>query len=517
MDEHRLTPAITISSPIRFYYPFSSFQYVDANYGGGHNPAVRRLFSLARSFNASTLIVEKIEPTGIIADENEEIKRYYSDYHMGGLDRISFWSTNFDNSSTTNFCGETCIGYAILKQDVVPSIDHNWWHIFEAVFRKYPHVHNCCSRPMKYKVMLVKELIDIEGLLYAQQNGLNKACAQVALRSLISRINQGDVSYNKINEYAGSSSPRFRPKEGLTAQQIQSVLNSFGIRFRDFDYTQHNQAYREDNPYRKYIYSGVESGAGALLGFRLSGLGITDHACHIIPFYGHTFNKDTWTPDADRNYFRIGKGWQYVQSENWTSSFLGHDDNFGPNFCVPRLYVPTANVEYVNELLYPGIVFSGVQAEALSLTSLYSALDWINAHQGEVANNVWLDRLTAMVGEYKIVLRSVSVDRDTYIQHLFKERDSDDNGENPQTIKAFGKRLPNKLWITEVSIPQLFPANERKLGDIVLNGGIELKGKSLDRPFLFVRLPGMYLLKSATNTFLNVPSGIKSHISVIHL
>lgn len=192
MDEHRLvdTDKVTVKS---FDPPFSSFKHVDSNYGVA-NHAIRRLFSLARSHDARTLMIEKIEPAGIILDENDEIKSFVPDHEMKGLERISFWRSSFTDPDERVCLEGDCIGYAILKHDTVHSKNYDAWHVFEAVFKKYDHPHNCVPNPTKYTVALGGQRTSMEGVLYAQQNVLNKACAQVALRSLISRIIEGDVS-----------------------------------------------------------------------------------------------------------------------------------------------------------------------------------------------------------------------------------------------------------------------------------------------------------------------------------
>jgi len=376
---------------------------------------------------------------------------------------------------------------------------------------------------MEYAVALGRERISVEGLLYAQQNGLNKACAQVALRSLISRINGSDVSYRQINNLARQESTQsFNPGKGLTLLQIRAVLAGFGILFRDLDYNLYSDKERKDYPYQKYVYSGIESGTGALLGFHFTGPAIQDPQRHIIPFYGHTFNKDTWAPEAETSYFRVGEKLGYVSSLNWTSSFLGHDDNFGPNFCVPRLYIQPKEVDYVVELLKPGIKFGGAQAEAMALQFLYSVLNQI-IDQIDLSENVWLKRLVhyAHPDIQRIVLRAIAIDRDAYIQHLSNEKDWSQHSEHRQVINVLSKLLPKALWIVEVSIPQLFPANERKLGDIVLNGGIELSASQKKRShFLFVRLPGLYLFdisEKSRQQFLTVPSNLTSHLPVMKL
>ena len=520
MNEHRLVHSKK-TTLLSFQQPFSSFTFVETRYGRT-NLAIRRLFSLARSHDARTLMIEEIEPAGIISDENEEIRHYDTDYEMKGLERISFWQSSFTDLSANVFRGEDCVGYAILKRDAVPSKSYDGWHVFEAVFEKYRHKHNCVPNPMKYSIMLGSASISLKGLLYAQQNTLNKVCAHVALRSLISRINRRDVSYREINELARRVPSPQDPSKGLNVEQIRAVLTGFAIDFRDFDYSLGDDRDRDRHPYHKYIYAGVESGAGALLGFRFTGPAIHGIQKHIIPFYGHTFNKDTWMPEADIAYFRVGERIGYIPSENWTSSFLGHDDNFGPNFCVPRVYVPSDKVDYVVELLKPGIKFGGAQAEALALQFLYSVLNQLN--RIGPPENVWLKRFAyhAQLDVQPIILRAIAVERDTYIQHLSNETDWDQNLEDRDAIDELRVSLPNALWIVEASIPQLFPANERKLGDIVLNGEIDLSdGQGGRSSFLFVRLPGFYFLTLTAGgsrpNFLTVPSKLTSHLPVITL
>ncbi len=519
MDNHRASTS-TRPEVLSFIRPFSSFDYFDSNFGED-NPAIRRLFSLARSQSTRTLMVENIKPAGIISDENEEIREYFADYEMIGLRKISFWKSVFDSPNHESCCSRNCVGYAILKHDKVVSTNYDRWHVFEAVFKKYPHKHNCVPNPMEYEVVLGGEKVKINGILYAQQNKLNKACAQVALRSVISRIIKTDISYKQINDLAKNQNPLdFKPGEGLEIKQIRAVLRGFKIRFRDFDYEQHLDEERSLQPYQKYLYSGVESGAGALIVFRSTGPEATDDL-HMIPFFGHTFNQDTWAPDADIAYFRVGENLQYLSSQYWTSSFLGHDDNFGPNLCVPRLYIRPDQVQYVFELLKPGIVFSGSQAEALAIQSLYSVLGKIN-----ISSNTWLKRLDyyAGVDSQQVVLRAVAVTKEIYIRHLKSNSDWEKHFERTDTnlFEFLRAWLPKTLWVVEISIPQLFPANERKLGEIVLNGELLPKAKQSNLAhFLFARLPSIYSFElpdeQGRPRSYRVRSNLTSHFPVMSL
>lgn len=441
---------------------------------------------------------------------------------MGGLQKISFWTSSFEHPSHEACQAKNCIGYAILKRDCIPSIGFDRWHVFEAVFRKYAHRHNCVPAPIVHEVMLSGLSIGIPGILYAQQNELNKACAQVALRSLLSRLIGRDIAYDEINSVAQNSvAAQFVPGKGLDAQQIQAVLKHFDVAYRDYEYTQHKKEYRTLHPYQKFVYAGVESGAGALVGFHLAGRAVVSPRRHIIPFYGHTFNKDTWAPEADLAYFHVGEGFGFIPSENWTSSFLGHDDNFGPNFCVPRLYIPADDVDYVVELLRPGIRYSGASAEACALQFLDSVLGHVPSNL--MNNNVWLSRLAhAHLDVHEIVLRAVAMGRHTYIDHLRAIRDWDRHRESKRIIDILEGLLPSTLWVVEVSIPQLFPGNERKLGEIVLDGSTKLTPSlhSRRRHFVLARLPEAYYFArspASHEEFLVVRSRLSSHVPVVSL
>lgn len=496
--------------------PFSFFDFIEERFGYGLHNSIRRFFSLARAANAKTLLVETIPCAGIVSEENEDLKNLYPEHKCTLLYRLSFWNDEIVDSTPFQFANKFLLGYSILKKDTIPDKNIDKWHIFEAVFRKYPHRHNCTPRPQKYNVRLGQLEYEIEGTLYCQQNALNKACAQVALRSLLSRLlPDGDISYRKINNLAKPENPG----SGLSAQQIQSVLSYFQLQYQAIDYTDASEDdAKETLPYQKFIYSGIESGSGALVGFKLSGSGCNQESRHIIPLYGHTFNKDTWAPNADISYFNIGDGVGYIPSESWTSSFIGHDDNFGQNFCIPRLYINPENVDYVVEIFRQNVSYSGVIAEAISLDILYSIL---GNDIGE-SSNKWISRMKDWTRAQQIIFRALALTSKEYTDYLGFMVDWEGNKEDSNIIQFFKDELPNILWVVEISTPHLFPANQRKLGEIVLDASMVFDNdneNSLYEPFLFARIPGSYLyggeIENSTPELIKRSSFIKSHTELI--
>ena len=122
--------------------PFSFFDLVETRFGG--YDSIRRIFSLARSFHAETLTIENLPPSGIIAEENEDILARYPDYRNVALLRLSFWEKTICHSDLPDLTSNALAGYAILKHDVIGAIGYDHWHIFG---NRSPAPHLCPFRP----------------------------------------------------------------------------------------------------------------------------------------------------------------------------------------------------------------------------------------------------------------------------------------------------------------------------------------------------------------------------------
>lgn len=504
---HSSSICVTSTDP-----PFSNFDFVDKQFGDV--ASIRRLFSQARSYGCRTVVIETIPATGVIAEDDAELSSLFTDFAAAGLRRLSFWKAPIkDEEELTSADPASLLGFAILKRDSVASRGVEAWYVFESVMVKYPHKHNCVRGASRFHVRLGGAEFDVSGVLYCQQNGLNKACAQVALRALLgTRKPDQCLSYRQINHWGFEGTADFQPWNGLSVPQIQRVLRGAGEGFFDIDYTDSTEPDRSDlPPYQKFIYAGIESGAGALLGFRLGGEGIESARRHIIPFFGHTFNQDAWVPHAETAYFHVGEETRYLPSQAWASSFIGHDDNFGSNFCVPRLYIDVEKADYVVELFRDGCAYSGDTAEAVAADYLYSILPELKGSELR-----WLHRLIAYVEQQKVVLRAISLTSRQYIRHWRNAKDWQGGMEDRALCQAIQPLLPRQLWMVEVSVPELFPANLRKVGEIVLDA-TALPGPERDfRLFVCARAPGRLLILSEVSpdgvpSFFPVPSRLQSH------
>jgi len=108
----------------------------------------------------------------------------------------------------------------------------------------------------------------------------------------------------------------------LNTQQILRVLGGLQIPHYDILYPARrgHEKWRAKLPYQKVIYSGIESGSGSLLAFNMAGPRAGDVG-HIVPVFGHTFNEDTWAPNAEGDYFQIGHQ-SYVRPRGSTAGYV---------------------------------------------------------------------------------------------------------------------------------------------------------------------------------------------------
>lgn len=512
----RLTPASKIEF-VDLKRPRSNFLFVEQNFKGSQ--PLRRIFSQARSGECATLVIEDVAPEGPVADENEEIGDLFPDHNMAGLQRLSFWKKAVISVEDINALTDTdCFGYVLVKHDVCPTRKIDKWHVFEAAISKYDHIHNYgpCAKPVPF--LVGEKRFQLTAILYCQQNGLNKACAQVSLRSLCAPYLESlDLTYRQINDLAFAGVTPRTPWEGLRSFQIPKVLKGLGIPYFELDYQPPEAAkLRQAVPYQRIAYSGIEAGAGALVAFTMSGptAGIDGH---MIPFFGHTFNEDSWVPNAENEYFNVGKAIRYIPSDLWLSSFIVHDDNFGSNLCIPKAYLSRELAQYVVALLPKGYAYNGLFAEVAASDYFYSMLAQIAPG---ASSNRWINRLITFALDRRLILRLVPITRENYLKHLQAAEDWDRSKEDSNTLIHLSSIKMSLMWMIELSVPDLFATNKRKIGEILLDATVAFTPKIDFNTFILARLPGSYyffggLDANGQPSFATVKSNFISHTEIL--
>lgn len=478
MADLRITPYIKSPEIIDVTRPFSNFSYIEEKFKLKEGP-IYRIFSQARCLGFKTLIVEEIKSVGFSEEDDIDLQEAGLEISKDPLIRASFFNTTFKSieelkkQDPSNF-----LGYAVFKQ--IPFGKSYRWIVFESVIKPSQYENNYIHGKRDYTINVAGTSFNAKGILYCQQNALTNVCAHVALRTCISMlIHSGDCSYRMMNKILADNKQPHGLEAPLSTSQILMVLDNFEINYTLQTYNEMKS--NPPAPYQAFLYGSVESGYPALFGFALGDVG------HIIPIFGHTFNEDTWVPNAEKSYFKIGEETRYIQSESWVSTYICHDDNFGSYYCLPRQYLSSEHKMTVIATRPKRAKYDAVDAEAIAVDYLYTLVQKLSTEKEQTD---WEKRLVenVLAKQGRVVLRTLYMSSKEYIGHLSSIKGWDDKTIPLATITALTKSLPEDLWVVEVSLPELFPANRRKLGEIVLDPSKTLTSDKDLSTFIFARL-----------------------------
>jgi hypothetical protein len=490
---------------------FSNFLFVERNYGS--DPVMRRVLSLARKLQYRSLLIEEISEADcpLLAEENAALRVRHPDYNGSNVHRLSFFKKPADHQpGPDDFCG-----YAVYKFDNIASPSASRRHVYECVMTpvRGPDWNNFIHCLRTYQVHTNAGNFTVTGVLYAQQNDLTFVCAHVALRTALSAIlPEGDITYARLNGLAGVDHAvrKVGDGTGLSPAEFEAVFQSLGLTFHKIVH-EPSKGLLLPSEFQRDLYGFVESGSPALMGFELDQQppAANDGPRHVIPVFGHTFNEDTWLPNAQRNYF--GGALSYYPSENWLSTFVVHDDNFGPYYCLPRSFLKQENFRLIYGLVREPTPLNAVEAEAIGFNYI-SAIVAKFPPRGEE----WYDRFIVFRRCGWLVLRTFIVRKADYLSHLDKLRDWNDTGLETECLSIFGNCLPERFWMVEAGAPELFASSRRKFGEVLLVAN-QAVPRPLDASLLIAaRLPGMYVINQGQSLDVR-RTGLQGHSALFSM
>jgi len=517
----RTVPAVGNTELLPSARPFSNFDFVESRFGGIW--PLRRILSQVRMNGGETIVVEQIHDAVDLAEENADLQQLCPGYDPANSRawRLSFFrGAVADMQAFRRLSRKKFLGYAIVKKDVVPATPdvcpkgRNRYRVYESVVKGTRHKNNFVRGGPTWVCRVAGREMSIDGYLYAQQNAITNSCAHVAVRTAATRFIGADLSYRQMNDWVADfrtthGIPHAFPGAGLSNDEICDILHRVGANTFEGNYT---GASVHPVPYQRYLYGAVESGFPAILFFdtqRRDPSGQT--ASHAIPIFGHTFNEDAWVPDANLFYFPMRQATKALSSDTWVSMFIGHDDNAGSNYCVPQHYVETTRtcldeqgnrirckeqegtVAYAIGTLPDDIKVDPIEAEAIGADYLLAILKEVPAgFKGWTER--WQKRLEGYHAAQLLVLRTILLKGLQYAHHLEAVRGWD--------RKPFPKWLPNAFasvaedwfWMVELSVPELFSANRRKIGEILIRADVDAGAQRDFRNFFCARLPGCFVV-----------------------
>jgi hypothetical protein len=521
MQKYARTAPGTEMELIDIVRPHSNFDLIDQRFP--ELVTLRRLFSLVRHHGGRTLVIERLLASKDLAEENEDTRQIRPEFSRSTAFRFSFFRRSLpDADSLALTTDNELIGYAIVKDDEFGRKHQS--RIYESVLRSSNHPNSFIKREPVWVIRVGNKTYRIKGHLYAQQNGLTNCCGHMAVRTAIASFGGREMSYREMNRILGISLATRKPGDGINGVEMVKLLEAAGARCFEADYRATSSA--TPPPFQKYVYGSVESGYPAIISFQTT-TDVTSY--HAIPIFGHTFNSDTWVSSAERSYFQVGAGTRYIPSESWVSMYIAHDDNWGSQYCIPRTYFQTQHpveaavgsgssavrecVAHVIATVPKNVRVSPIRAEVLAADYLFA----LRRQLSKLRRNVWATRLSKHAAQNLVVLRPILVTTTEYCSHLRRVRDWRHNQIDAGIISALDGLPKKSLWMIEVSLPELFSANLRKVGEVVVRAEKNL-GRNRLSAFFLARLPGYFaLLRNVSRgapRFQFIPSGADGHVEL---
>lgn len=430
-----------------------------------------------------------------------------------------------------------CIGYLYVYRDTIGESIRI--HVHAAVIARCAllkfnnkYIHSYAA----YTATVLGIEFDIEGSYFAQQQPHISCCAHASVMAALKNLYQvtaNDLAsgYIELNQYLGFSDGLC--KEGaLNVSRIRALLVEHGI--DNVPATASTETVpHEDSPdgnhsspeeiatsvFRlpremaiAYAYYGVEAGLPAIVTFDVDKQDSEEKPAHAVTVVGHTFDGSRWPGAWEKSYFeKAEEGLTYLPSYSWVDGLIVQDDNFGPYCTLPIQALMARNPQIIVPV-YPwtynyndNLPWLAEAAAYMILTKEKREQHWLPLltylHRKGVFDlddpeNPWLMRFVRALEAGRAVMRTLPYTREQYLHFI-------DNAEFPimdpgSTARAALERLlpENPFWLVELSVPELYQHNNRRLGEVLVFPNPEKRDAQPMgqwRQFI-VRLPGLLIV-----------------------
>ncbi|MFH1885001.1 MAG: hypothetical protein ABIL62_20090 [Planctomycetota bacterium] len=459
-----------------------------------YDKPLKRIFQIALSQGCRTILVE---------DEHEDVE-YKSEYnsfyknlfkkYSDKTQRLHFFASDLEVDDLSNLSKfqSDYLGFCVLRpfqmQKVVNAVikpveDYNYpprWFIL-------------CQDNFPVEIKLSGgdvQKLNAKGFPFIQQDGQLGRCAQASLfmldRFLAPRFGRKAHFVSEIVELANkvTETKSEIPAEGLSPVQISRVLKEIG--YNPLVYYYGDKIQSRFSPER-VIYHYMESEIPIIIGFR------AEAGWHALTVIGHSFEPDMWWALAKGEYYGgPPSGGQYHCSTTWIENFIVHDDNLGPYMTLPKWFIWSKAKDGLMVIvplpLNVNVQGEDVEIYAQRMVSDPEILNWMaNISETDVGKQTkeWEQVFWEHLSNKDLVLRTCLVD-----SKKFKECYVADH------LKTFYKSLhmPDKIWLTEVSIPELFCQFRFRLGEVITDSTTSVR---FGHSFLAVHLPGIIATRNA--------------------
>lgn len=482
--------------------PASLFELIESVWEGDNDQPLHRFCSLMRKMKAKSFVQEELILNQELQDEKSML-----DVHFGlpinlEATRLTFFCHLTDSKKWNNddLADNHILGYAIIVKIHLP--DGNiLTHLLEAVVRPpsvvFPsngegsyfiesitnyYLHNVKLFKTCLGTAKKNRLFPITGSFFTQQNYFTSVCAHACLRMAMNSspvINCKKLTNKEINDILGISNYKI-DGGGLSQDQIISVVNQMGCKCHSANFT--SQA---DIEYDHFMYPSLESCFPTILGIEYWDKKEQRVSGHVVTVLGHTINSDRWEPEAVRVYGGYPLK-PYIPTAEWCDHYIISDDNYGmhstlPTDAIRNFIVPTKNpnrhVSMAISIVPDNVTLPGYTAEQFAVDVATKLINSI----GLKKPNIWHERLkekNLKKRKQSLVCRTLLQKKCDYVNSI-KAYVQNLTPEQQSCLDS----LPDYMWVSEISLPNVYTANKHKLGDVVLRADATrdecMVGKSL--------------------------------------
>lgn len=499
-----------------------------------------RFLTLMRKMRARGYVEEELDLDGELLEEEEMVKqRCGASARIKKAIRLTFFaslpsSKRWDDPE--ELPDERLLGYAVVVNLELPN---NRYHTYlmEAVVQpqaasfeieedgdsdtyifKIPnyYIHNVRMFETCLGTKASSRKFNIEGNFFTQQNDLTSVCAHAALRMAVNscpkidlnkRIGSGKLTNKYINDVLGLdfTSPKRSvghyegdPEEcrrGLTAQDIKRVVESFGMRLVTSNFVEESSV-----EYDEYLYPIVESHYPSILEVQGWDIMARTHYAHALAVMGHTLNSDRWEPEASYGYGNYPIR-SYIPACRWVCHYVINDDNYGVSVTLPSDMIRNDVVPDKNPKLHATRVLSivpkrirvtGYRAQKVAMEIAAKLIREMQVGKKEY----WLEKLRQK--KHNLVCRTLLLEGKDYRAYI-DEQIKDGIFEPTDAQYDYFKSVGKYVWVTEVTIPNLYTGNKTKLADVLVDAGATQEQVDSYGCVVLAWFPGFILARVATS------------------
>ena len=517
------------------FFEFIAEFCLDEKDGDSVNRAFHRLCTMMRKMDVRSAIIEELSPS--FQDINAEcaaLSAYYGVSVDIKAHRFTFIAEEISTlGQIPALDKKKFLASAILINFEDPT-DKKWHsYIFSAIvtiprivnhekfgdialLNNYLHIYKKFSCDVSVAAGTLHRFV-ITGTFFCQQNTFTSVCAHASLCMTLNNMTLKDVGIvapEDINRILGIDHKKKKTEAGLSKDDITTVLQRFNLTLTWTNFF--------DDPnvdYNEYIYKYLESRCPVLLVFTTA-----DPVMHVVPVLGHTLNSDMWRPEAEPMYGAKGNRLNYRSASAWVDHFIIHDDNFGMYFCVPvdalkRVTLPKHDPAFRAHFAVV-VIPSDVTTPAWEAewASVFIVKEIISKN---LPVDKWSDRIVTSDPPINrpVVARTLLCERQAYLKSL-DIKDFEGTSFSEKDKEELTADLPDRFWLSEISLPDLYTANKSKIVDVFYKAdcpSLPVSNREIHSRWLQIRFPNALLKRKPDGSLAISEMSVKSHYPLLRL